>query len=215
MKTKRLFLISCCAAAALIASPAFGEKHKKSMGTSASKPQRMAARTTQVTPRAGHATRQMAPMYSRGSSAQFSGTRRYASTRYYSGSRYAGTQYYGNNGYNGYYGGTRYYYGGGGGYPYSGYYSGWPYGSYSYYPYSYYGGYPYSSYSYYGGGYGYDAGTVAAVQRRLGEFGFYSGVVDGVMGPRTRAAIAAFESTNGMVIDGMISGRLLNRMGLG
>src|SRR5262249_37515371 len=90
----------------------------------------------------------------------------------------------------------------------------WPYRSYGYNPYSYYGGYPYSNYSYYGSGYGYAGSTVAAVQRRLGEFGFYNGLVDGVMGPRTRAAIAAFESTHGMVVDGVISGRLLNRMGL-
>jgi len=32
MKTKRLFLISCCAAAALIASPAFGEEAQKVHG---------------------------------------------------------------------------------------------------------------------------------------------------------------------------------------
>lgn len=213
MKTKRLILISCCAAAALIASPAFGEMHKKSKSTSASKPQRMAARTTQVTSRAGHATRQMTPMYSRGSSAQFSGTRRYASTRYYSGSRYAGTQYYGNNRY---YGGTRYYNGGAGGYPYYGYsywpsnYSYWPYNSYGYYPYSYnnYG------YSYYTPAYGYDASMVAAVQRRLGELGYYQGVVDGVMGPQTRAGIAAYESRHGLMVDGRISRPLLDRLGL-
>lgn len=222
MKTKRSILISCCTAAALIASPALGEMHKKSRGTSASKPQRMTARTTQVSRRAGHATRQMTPMYSRDTRAQFSGTRQYAATRYYGGSHYAGTGYYGNNGY---YGGTRYYYGGpsyygGGGYPYYGY-SSWPYASYGYYPYSYYGGYPYSyyggysnTYSYYQPGYGYDTATVAAVQRRLGEIGYYHGVVDGIMGPQTRAAIAAFEGTHGMIVDGMITTRLLNRMGI-
>src|SRR5262249_5677347 len=123
MKTKPLILMSCCAAAALIASPALAGMHKKSMGASASKPQRMAARTTQVTPRAGHATRQMTPMYSRGTRAQFSDTRQYAATRYYGGSRYAGNRYYGNSGY---YGGNGYYYGGGYGYPNYGY-SYWPY----------------------------------------------------------------------------------------
>ena len=220
MKNKRLILISCCAAAALIASPAFGEMHKKSTGTSASKQQRMAARTTQVTPRASHATRQMTPMYSRNSRAQFNGTRQYAATRYYGGSRYAGTRYYGNSGYygnNGYYGGTGYYYGGGSGYPSYGYsywpnsYSYWPYNSYSYYPYSYnnYG------YSYYTPAYGYDGSMVAAVQRRLGEMGYYHGLVDGVMGPQTRDAIAAYESRHGLMVDGRISRPLLGRLGLG
>jgi Putative peptidoglycan binding domain len=226
MKTKGLVLVSCLAAGALIASPALGEMQKKSRAASGAKPQRMAPRTAQVMPTSRHRniSSYTAPRHYAGNQ-RYTGTRQYAGnrqfvsgrqysgTRYYGGSGYATNGYYGNSGY--YYGRPSYYYGGGWGYPYSGYYSGWPYGSYSYYPYSYYGGYPYSSYSYYGGGYGYDAGTVAAVQRRLGEFGFYSGVVDGVMGPRTRAAIAAFESTNGMVIDGMISGRLLNRMGLG
>ena len=150
------------------------------------------------------------------------GTRHYTGTQGYAGTRrYSSTRYYGYNGYagTGYNGGTRYYYGGpssyygGSGYPYYGYYSSWPYASYGYYPYSYYGGYS-NAYSYYQPGYGYDTATVAAVQSRLGELGYYHGVVDGVMGPQTRAAIAAFESTHGMIVDGMITTRLLNRMGV-
>jgi hypothetical protein len=132
----------------------------------------------------------------------------------------------------GYYGGTGYYYGGpgyyaGSGYPYYGY-SSWPSGSYGYpysyyggYPYSYYGAYPYSSYggyrssySYYQPGYLNDDATVAAVQRRLGQLGYYHGSVDAVIGPQTREAIAAFQSTHGMAVDGMITTRLLGRMGL-
>jgi hypothetical protein len=35
---------------------------------------------------------------------------------------------------------------------------------------------------------------VAAVQRRLGQLGYYRGVIDGVIGPQTRGAIAAFEA---------------------
>jgi hypothetical protein len=81
------------------------------------------------------------------------------------------------------------------------------------YPYSYYGGYS-NAYSNYQPGYGYDTATVAAVQRRLSELGYYHGVVDDTMRPQTRAAIAAFESTHGMIVDGMITTRLLNRMGV-
>jgi N-acetylmuramoyl-L-alanine amidase len=55
---------------------------------------------------------------------------------------------------------------------------------------------------------------VAAVQRRLGQLGYYHGVVDGVIGPQTRGAIAAFESRNGLAVDGTISRPLLNTLGL-
>ena len=88
---------------------------------------------------------------------------------------------------------------------------------YNRYPYSYYGGYPYSGYnnSYsYAPTYGYNGSTVAAVQRRLGRLGYYHGVVDGIMGPQTRSAIAAFESRNGMSVDGTISRPLLDTLGV-
>ena len=55
---------------------------------------------------------------------------------------------------------------------------------------------------------------VVAVQRSLGQLGYYHGVFDGVVGPQTRGAIAAFESRNGLAVDGSISGRLLNELGL-
>ena len=69
-------------------------------------------------------------------------------------------------------------------------------------------------YSYYTPTYGYNASMVVAVQRPLGQLGYYHGVVDGVVGPQTRGAIAAFESRNGLAVDGSISGRLLNELGL-
>jgi N-acetylmuramoyl-L-alanine amidase len=55
---------------------------------------------------------------------------------------------------------------------------------------------------------------VAAVQRRLGQLGYYHGMVDGVIGPQTSGAIAAFESRNGLAVDGTISRPLLNTLGL-
>jgi len=218
MKTKRLGLITSLAAAVLIASPVLGAQKKKS-SASQSRSQRMTPRIAQVT-----------PAYQRGINSSHVDTRHYAGTKRYVATRhYSGGRYYTQNSYagRGYYGGTRNYYGspgyyyGGSGYPYYGYYSSWPSASYGYYPYGSYGGYPYSyyggysnSYSYYQPRYGYDVGTVAAVQRRLGELGYYRGVVDGVIGPQTRASIGAFENNNGMVVDGMITTRLLARMGL-
>ena len=232
MKTKGLVFITCLAAGALIASPALGKPEKKSAGTSTSKPKRTSPQTTQVMP--GHRYQQNRQnVRSRvGNTRYYAGTR-YSGTRNYAGPQYRGTTYYGSNGYyggartyygnNAYYGGTGYY-GGGSAYPYYSYYSGWPYSNWGYgtsggyYPYSYGGGYPYSSYnnySYYTPTYGYNPSLVAAVQRRLGQFGYYRGVVDGVIGPRTRGAIAAFETRNGLVVDGRISRPLLDTLGLG
>ncbi len=228
MKTKGLIFVSCLAAGALIASPAMGKPAKKS---SMSQSKRTASQTTQV----NHNYRHNQNISARTGSTRYYGGARYSGTRSYAGQQYAGTRYYGGTRYGNYYGGgTRYYYGGGS-YPYNGYYSGWPssnwgYGrSGGYYPSSYYGGYPYSGYSYYGGypysgynnnysyytpTYGYNASMVAGVQRRLGQLGYYHGAVDGVIGPQTSGAIAAFQSRNGLAVDGTISRSLLDTLGL-
>jgi hypothetical protein len=237
MKTKSFVFISCLAAGALIASPALSKPAKKSTGSS-SQPHRMATRTTQMTPK----YRSNQNIRSQMSGTRYYGGTRYRGTRSYVGRQYSGTGYTGtrtyagrqNSGtgyYNGtpryrantYYGGTGYYHGGGS-YPSYSYYSGWPssnwgYGtSWGYYPYSYYGGYPYNGYNnyyfYYTPTYGYNGSMVAAVQRRLGELGYYHGAVDGVIGPQTRGAIAAFESRNGLVVDARISRPLLASLGL-
>ena len=229
MKSKGLIFVSCLAAGGLMGSPAMGKPAKKS---SVSKSNRTAPKTTQVT---HNNNQKISPRT--GSTRYYSGTR-YNGTRSYAGRQYSATRYYGRAGYYGNSydgGGTRIYYGGGGSYPYYSYYSGWPYSNWGYgtsggyYPYSYYGGYPYGGYSYYGGypysgynnyysyytpTYGYNASMVAAVQRRLGQLGYYHGVVDGVIGPQTRGAIAAFESRNGLFVDGRINRPLLNRLGL-
>jgi Putative peptidoglycan binding domain len=222
MKTKGLIFVSCLAAGALMAAPAIGKPAKKS---SASTSKRMAPQTTQVT------------RHNQNTSPRMGNTRSYSARSYagrqQTGRYYGGTRYYGNN----YYGGVRRY-SYGGGYPNYGYYSGWPnsswgYGTSGYYPYSYYGAYPYSGYnnyySYYGGypykgyntrysyytpSYGYSGSTVAAVQQRLGRLGYYHGSVDGVIGPQTRNAIAAFQSRNGLTVDGTIDRPLLNSLGL-
>ncbi len=213
MKTKGLIFVSCLAAGALIASPAMGKPPKKS---SMSNSKRTAPQTTQVNRNYRHNQN----ISARTGSTRYYGGTRYSATRSYAGQQYAGTRYYGGN----YYGGGTRYYNGGGSYPYYGYYSGWPssnwgYGtSWGYSPYSYYGGYPYSgytnNYSYYTPTYGYNASMVAAVQRRLGQLGYYHGMVDGVIGPQTSGAIAAFESRNGLAVDGTISRPLLNTLGL-
>ncbi|MGH6920707.1 MAG: trypsin-like peptidase domain-containing protein, partial [Geminicoccaceae bacterium] len=46
------------------------------------------------------------------------------------------------------------------------------------------------------------------VQQRLADLGYDPGPVDGVVGPRTRAAIRAFQADLGLPVDGQISGAL-------
>jgi hypothetical protein len=221
MKTKRVLFISCLAAGAVIASPSFGKPAKKSAGMSQSKMTRVAPHTTQVMQHNQNVS-------TRSSGTRYYGGTRYSGTRSYAARQYSGTRYYGatrnyGNYYGNYGGGTGYYYGGSA-YPNYSYYSGSPYSNWGYstsggyYPYTYGGGYPYSGYnnyySYYTPTYGYNGSMVASVQQRLGRLGYYHGVVDGVMGPQTRSAIAAFESRNGMPVDGTINRPLLNTLGL-
>jgi hypothetical protein len=212
MKTKGLIFISCLAAGALTAWPSLGEPEKKSEHASMSKPKRIAPQTTS---------------YRYGQNRQKAMSSRPGNTCYYAGPTHTGTRSYASRQYGGntYYGGSGCYYGGASTYPYYSYYSGGPYSnwgygtSWGYNPYSYRGGYPYSgynnSYSYYTPTYGYSASLVAAVQQRLGQLGYYHGVVDGIIGPRTRNAIAAFESRNGLVVNGRISRPLLDTLRLG
>src|ERR1700736_194818 len=109
------------------------------------------------------------------------------------------------------------YYGYGDGYPYYSYGPsvsfgfGFPYYSYGGYHYDYSSGYYYSQpgYSTYANG-----SVVVAVQTRLARAGYYHGVIDGAMGPRTRYAIQAYERDYGLRVDGTISGPLLRNMGL-
>ena len=96
--------------------------------------------------------------------------------------------YYGS----GYYGGGYY---GGGGYYNSGYYGG-----------GYYGARGYSSPGYgsyaYGSGYGHQS-SVARLQQQLARAGYYRGSIDGIMGPRTRYALRAYQHDHGAGTYGM------------
>jgi hypothetical protein len=122
-------------------------------------------------------------------------------------------------------------------YPYS---YGYPYGYYPYssYPSGYYSSSYYPSNGYYQGDavYGDDAGyngdsayyngsrsgrgpfasgsTVAQVQRTLANEGYYKGDIDGEFGSRTHYAIRAYQRTHNLPVDGTITNRLLQRMGL-
>jgi Putative peptidoglycan binding domain len=215
MKTKGLVFVSCLA---LIASPAMGKPKKKS---SVSQPKRTARHTTQVVPNDRH--RQNNRLQS-GSTRYYNGGR-YSTGRSYAGPQYTGARLYGSTAYysNNYYRNT--------GFimaveltrttgttracqtrtrdmPRPGDHTRIHIG----------------------------AGTPTVVTvtttrttRRLMDIlprrlqpcsgalansGYYHGVVDGVIGPQTRGAIAAFKSRNGLVVDGRISRPLINTLGL-
>jgi hypothetical protein len=100
------------------------------------------------------------------------------------------------------------------GYGYGGYGYPYGYGYGGYYPYGYYGGGYYGS-GYYGGGYygsgysgpvyasyAYGSGgghqsSVVRLQQRLARAGYYRGPIDGIMGPRTRHALRAYQHDHG------------------
>ena len=76
--------------------------------------------------------------------------------------------------------------------------------------------FPYYGYGYYAPGYYGNGGSVSMqVQAALTQQGYYQGPVDGVVGPGTRAAIAAYQRDNGLRVTGTITGGLLNDLGVG
>jgi hypothetical protein len=83
--------------------------------------------------------------------------------------------------------GTGYYGYGSGYYGYgSGYYGNSYYGN-GYYPSSYYRGYSYNG----------NRSSVIRLQQQLARAGYYRGPIDGIMGPRTRYALRAYQHDNG------------------
>lgn len=60
-----------------------------------------------------------------------------------------------------------------------------------------------------------DAPTIMFVQQRLTVLGFRVGPVDGIPGPRTRAAIRAYQSSQRLTADGKVSRGLLEQLRAG
>lgn len=55
---------------------------------------------------------------------------------------------------------------------------------------------------------------VREIQEALKQRGFDPGAIDGKYGPQTVAAVAAFQTTSGLVTDGMVGTRTANELGL-
>jgi hypothetical protein len=58
------------------------------------------------------------------------------------------------------------------------------------------------------------ASVAIDVQRQLQRRGYYRGPIDGIVGPGTRSAIAAFEVDNGLDPTGAVSPAVVSRLGL-
>lgn len=55
---------------------------------------------------------------------------------------------------------------------------------------------------------------VRSIQRRLKEWGYYSGSVDGIYGASTKAAVAKFQKANSLTADGVAGSATLAAIGL-
>ena len=61
---------------------------------------------------------------------------------------------------------------------------------------------------------GATGGEVKEVQRRLKQWGYYTGAVDGVFGAGTRAAVIAFQKKNGLKADGIVGKSTYKALGM-
>ncbi len=57
-------------------------------------------------------------------------------------------------------------------------------------------------------------GEVKEVQRRLKQWGYYSGAVDGIFGAGTKKAVIAFQKKNGLTADGVVGKATYRALGM-
>ena len=77
---------------------------------------------------------------------------------------------------------------------------------------------PSAYYAYDGPIYGYNGlapdRVIVDVQSQLQRDGYYDGAIDGVLGPMTREAIAAFQADNGLAVTSVIDEPTLAALGI-
>jgi hypothetical protein len=224
MNTKRLIFLACFALVVFSASLALagGRGHSSSARPSAFRPA-IVQSASRFTPTARNSTARVQRWNGNWNSINRNVNRRTNWGRW--DGRHCGRRtrfvFVGSFGFPGYYSYPYYY-----GYPYSYYpYSYYPSGYYSssYYPSggyyeggddSYNGDSAYYNGSRYGRGSSANGSMVTQVQRMLANEGYYKGDIDGELGPRTHYAIRAYQRTHNLPVDGTITSRLLERMGL-
>ncbi len=55
---------------------------------------------------------------------------------------------------------------------------------------------------------------VKTVQTKLKNWGYYSGSVDGIYGPKTKAAVISFQKKNGLTADGIVGAKTAAALGM-
>lgn len=56
--------------------------------------------------------------------------------------------------------------------------------------------------------------TVRTIQRKLKNWGYYTGSVDGIFGPKTKEAVKYFQRKNGLAVDGIVGNKTLAALGI-
>ncbi len=56
--------------------------------------------------------------------------------------------------------------------------------------------------------------VVKTMQRKLKNWGYYKGSVDGVFGPQTKEAVKYFQRKNGLKVDGIVGNQTLKALGM-
>lgn len=56
--------------------------------------------------------------------------------------------------------------------------------------------------------------TVRTIQRKLKNWGYYKGAVDGIFGSQTKAAVRYFQKKNGLKVDGIVGNQTLKALGM-
>ncbi|MDD3396936.1 MAG: spore cortex-lytic enzyme [Clostridia bacterium] len=53
-----------------------------------------------------------------------------------------------------------------------------------------------------------------AIQQKLKNWGYYTGAIDGIIGPKSKTAIKYFQKVNGLAVDGIIGPQTLKALGI-
>ncbi len=61
---------------------------------------------------------------------------------------------------------------------------------------------------------GSSGSTVKTIQRKLKNWGYYNGAVDGIFGSQTKQAVKYFQSKNGLTVDGIVGNKTLKALGM-
>ncbi len=61
---------------------------------------------------------------------------------------------------------------------------------------------------------GSSGSEVTAIQKRLKQWGYYTGAIDGIYGPATEKAVRYFQQKNGLSVDGVVGEKTAAALGL-